>query len=151
MSESPQASVVNLEERGLAYRVRILIRHPSETLDCLTTATGISPKLLQRVGDPRVNPAGTSLPGLYPHSTWSWWEQFRDSRDFSVGVARAIDILAPVGELLGRLRKSGGEILVILELRGERNIGAIIETRELTRMVELGIDFGIEVFPNTNG
>jgi len=150
VSENPQAHAVRPDERGLAYSVRILVRHPSESLDCITTSTGMLPNILHRAGDQRVNPAGKPLSGQFPHSTWSWWEEFRDSRDFSLGVARTIDVLAPAADLLSRLRSSGGEVNVILHLRGERNIGASIRTRELARMVELGIDFGIEVFPHTN-
>lgn len=150
MGQEGKKNVVELEARGLIYSVRVLIRHPTEALECVTTATGISPLLLNKSGDPRTNSRGMPLSGFFPHSTWSWWQEFRDSRDFGSGVARALEILAPAAKCLANLRKSGGQVSVILELRGERNIGDYIRTRELARMAGLGIDFGIEVFPHTH-
>lgn len=149
MSEDPTAGVIQLHEHGLAYRVRIRILHPTEPLDCITASTGVTPTVLQRAGDPRVNPSGKPLHGTFPCSLWGWSEEFRNSRDFSAGVARAIDIIAPIAELVSGLRSSGGQVEVILHLRGDQNIGAIIRSGELARMAALGIDFGIEIFPYT--
>lgn len=144
------SNVVEEYERGLAYTVRIRICHPSDPLDCLTTATGLTPHVQHKKGEPRVTPNGVPLPGTYSDSRWSYSEVTRDSRRFHVGVRRAMDLLEPAAEVLQQLRTSGGRVEIILHLRGERNVGDYIEIPDLKRLADLGINLGVEVFPHTN-
>ena len=140
--------VVDLEDLGLRYRVRILIKHPSEDLNALTLETALAPKLLFTKGAQRFAPNGVMLPGTHAASTWSYWEDFRDSRAFSNGVRSMLDALAPASDSINRLVDGGGEAMLILEFQGHRNIGDAIDRCDLVRMAELGLELGIEVYPN---
>lgn len=139
--------VVKLEDRGLKYRLRILINHPTENLDLITRETGITPKTLSTKGQQRIAPNGSVLPGTYQFSTWGYSRDIRDSRRFGEGIQALLDALAPARDSIHRLRADGGRAMLILELQGERNIGDVLASRDLTRFAEIGLDLGIEMYP----
>jgi hypothetical protein len=60
-SEGPK--VVDLEARGLEYRVRIVIDHPADDLAAFTQLTGLVPGICWTRGQERYVPEGTRLPG----------------------------------------------------------------------------------------
>jgi hypothetical protein len=140
--------VTNLEERGLIYRMRVLIQHPSADLDIITRESGLTPNVANKRGEQRYTLAGTMLPGVYPASSWSYWQDTRHSRSFASGIASVLDRLTPSSSSIRDLRSTGGSAVLILELSGERNIGDVFDGRLLQRMVVMGLDFGIELYPD---
>jgi uncharacterized protein DUF4279 len=149
VGKSRGPGIVDIQDQGLAYRVRLVVNHPSERLEQLTKLTGLTPGLVWVKGEPRFTPAGKPLWGTYDRAAWSYWEDIRNSRNFSEGVARIINALMPARDFLREMHSTGGSSELILELRGERNISDVIDVTDLARLVDLGIDLGIEVYPYT--
>jgi hypothetical protein len=139
--------VVDLEARGLEYRVRVVIDHPADDLAELTRLTGLTPNLCATRGQERFTPKGTRLPGNHPFSIWQYSETFRHSRAFSLGVRKVADALTPAAATLQKICATGGRARLILDFKGHRNIGDVIEATDLARLGQLGVSLGIEVFP----
>jgi hypothetical protein len=139
--------VVDLEARGLEYRVRVVIDHPTDDLAELTQLTGLLPDICATRGQERCAANGTRLPGRHSVSIWQYSETFRHSRAFSLGVRKVADALTPAAATLQRICASGGRAQLILDFKGHRNIGDVIGVADLGRLAQLGVSLGIEVFP----
>lgn len=140
-------NVVDLRARGLKYRVRVVIDHPSDDLAIVTQVTGLVPGLCWTRGEPRFAPNGTRLAGKHQFSRWGYSQIVHDTRAFSLSVRATIDALAPAAEVLQKLYATGGRAQLILDFDGDKNIGDAIPASDLSRLAQLGVSLGIEVFP----
>lgn len=147
MSANGGGNVFNLEDRGLCYRLRVLIKHPTENLEVFSRETGLTPSLCAQRGDQSIGRDGTQLSAVHPTSIWQHTRLVAHSRRFSNGITSLLDALTPAAASIKALRAAGGSADFILELDGTRNIGDVIEAGELRRLAELGLDFGLEVYP----
>jgi len=99
-------------------------------------------------GTPRQTPTGEPLSGTYPVSYWvSRGFEFSCESGFGKQLALAINHLAKVNESLSDFKVSGGTIEIYLQLPGSKNNGDTIDSTLLKKMVDLGVDLLIEVFP----
>jgi hypothetical protein len=57
------------------------------------------------------------------------------------------DALTPAAATLQKICATGGRARLILDFKGHRNIGDVIEATDLARLGQLGVSLGIEVFP----
>lgn len=135
------------DEIGLRYRVRVLLTHPEEDLHNFTQVTGLSPCLYWVKGSKHYAPNGDELSGTHKNSLWSYWVDVENSREFASTIAKVIDILSPGKTAFRNLVTSNGQAMLIIELRGDRNIGDIISPTTMAKLFGLGLSFGIEVFP----
>ena len=101
-------NVVDLEARGLEYRVRVLIKHPTDDLAELTKLTDLTPNICAIRGQERFAANGTRLPGKHSVSIWQYSETFRHSRAFSRGVRKVTDALMPAAAMLQTIFATGG-------------------------------------------
>lgn len=148
MMKGEHGNVVELGARGLKYRVRVVVNHPSDNLVVITQLTGLVPRLCATKGEERFAPNGTRLPGTHQFSTWAYSRTLHDSRVFSQGVRATIDALAPAADLLQRICATGGRAQLILDFEGDKNISDVIAASDLLRLAQLGVSLGIEVFPH---
>lgn len=140
------ALVTNLDEVGLRYRVRILLTHPDADLRHITETTGLSPTAFFRKGSKRYSPNGKELPGVHQYSAWSYWVEVEDTREFAVDIERMIDLLTPGKFAIENLLAANGQAMLIIEFFGDRNIGDVISPSILTKLINLRLSLGIEVF-----
>jgi hypothetical protein len=143
-----QGKVVNLGTRGLKYRVRVVINHPSDNLAIITQLTGLVPLICWTKGEERFAPNGTRLAGKHQFSRWGYSRTLRDSRAFSLGVRATIDALAAAADVLQRICATDGRAQLIIDFEGHKNIGDAITASDLSRLAQLGVSLGIEVYPH---
>jgi hypothetical protein len=140
-------NVFSLGDRGLCYRLRVLIKHPTENLEAFSRETGLMPSICAQRGDQRLGPDGAKLSAVHASSIWQYTRLVAHSRRFSNGITSLLDALTPAAASIQAIRAAGGSADLILELDGNRNIGDEIQGSELRRLAELGLDFALEVFP----
>ena len=129
------------------FEVQLFIKHPSIDPAEITTAVGLEPKNQHRGGDARRTSKGTPLPGVYPDTSWRYCERHHVEKQwFASRIDKLVDRLLPHKDFLLGLRKSGGKTWIIVEFLGDGYFGDEIPLRTLAKLVELGLDFGIEVF-----
>jgi hypothetical protein len=144
-----QGKVVKLQDRGLAYRVRVVVNHPTDNLAVITEVTGLKGICWTR-GEERFTANGKRLPGKHQFSTWGCSRTVRNSRAFSLGVRAMIDALMPAADLLQQIVATGGRAQLILDFEGYKNISDVVRPSDLSRLAQLGMSLGIEVFPDGN-
>jgi hypothetical protein len=87
--------------------------------------------------------------GVWSHPSSSIIQRtLHDSRAFSQGVRATIDALAPAAQVLQGIYATGGRARLILDFEGDKNIGDVIAASDLSRLAQLGVSLGIEVFPH---
>ncbi|QEN90937.1 DUF4279 domain-containing protein [Labrys sp. KNU-23] len=137
----------NSQQDMQRFDVQLFIVHPSIEPDEITAAIGLEPTRQHPAGKPRVTPKGTSLPGVYPDTRWRYSERHHvEEQWFASSVEELVDRLLPHKSFLLGLRESGGETCVIVQFLGDGYFGDEVPLRTLAKLVELGLDFGIEVF-----
>src|SRR6266700_395104 len=82
------------------FSLRILIIHPDMDPSILTKALAITPNLTKTAGQPRRTGAGRRLPGRYPDSIWSYWEEHGRESNFEPRLGALVDRLAPASDFL---------------------------------------------------
>jgi hypothetical protein len=138
------------EDNGLRYSIRLLIKHPSIDPDRITETLGLAPHLSAIAGSERTTPTGTVLPGPHKVSVWSHSFDVKGKRRFFSDVDAMIDRLEPHKALLSAIADGGGNVMLIVHLPGDVNIGSTLRWREMARLANLHVDLGIEVFPEFN-
>ena len=149
-----EKEVVDVQESGLEFSLRVLLKHPRMSLEAITAATGVAPQLTSVLGEPRLAPNGVPLAGTHPLHVWSYWKTYRNQREFQPALVELLDLLEPakpvLSSLYAGLPEEGAYAAVILELQGQQNIGDDITPAVLARLCALGLSLGIEVFPDAN-
>jgi hypothetical protein len=126
--------------------VSVRFRHPTMDLTFLASLLDMSCFRSWIAGSPRQAPSGEALPGTYPESYWVARLEFPSEDGFGKQLLLAIDRLVKAKETLHDFKVSGGKIEIYLQLPGEINNGATIDSALLKTMGELGVDLLIEVF-----
>jgi hypothetical protein len=146
MREVPMDENLNLAGR---HRVRFLVRHPRMDLTFLSNSTGLSPDLNWIYGTERRTPAGNVLPGTHQNSTWSHSVQLKQL-NFASAVEQLLDSIEKAAHELVEVSTGGGTASLVLDLDGRSNIGDSLSPRLLARIAAIGIELGVEVFPNSD-
>jgi hypothetical protein len=137
-------NLVNVRRGSLSVR----FRHPTKTLSYLSELLKLPCFRTWAVGEPRRTPKGGPLDGTYPDSYWVYRTEIQSERGFRNEVIAVLQVLIDVKGAIHDHLTSGGTITVFLQLTGSINNGDEIDSSLLQTMGELGVDFGIEVFPD---
>ncbi|MEW6642141.1 MAG: hypothetical protein AB1586_16670 [Pseudomonadota bacterium] len=129
------------------FYLRLLIKHPTIDPKLITKELGLSPHLAHVVGTERITPMGTKLSGRYEESTWGWAKRVQGRRAFLDDVSDLALQLQKSQHFIASLIAGGGNVTMIVDLPGDVNIGSVLSSVGLKRLADLGIDLGIEVFP----
>jgi hypothetical protein len=102
------------------------------------------------VGEPRLTPAGTKLPGVHKETSWGGELVSSNQRSFFAGVMNLVEQLERHKPFLKRIRSTGGTVAIFVHLPGDVNTGDSISWSDLKKLAALEIDLDVEVFPNFN-
>ena len=128
---------------SFSYRVSLQVRHPDADPRDMVAAFGLQPVRCWAVGEERVTPKGTSLPGTYRESYCVF--DLGDGNDGRLAdfLRRRLEGLEHAAVFIGELRRTGGNVNFFVSWSpGER--GEVFDVELLAAMARLGIDLGIE-------
>lgn len=136
------------EGEAQRFNVQLLIVHPTIDPAEITATLGLQPIIVHRAGTSRMTPAGTSLPGRYPDTRWRYSIRHEvKGQWFRREMAALLDRLDPHKTFLAEVRATGGKAAVMLQFLGDDGyFGDELGRDLLARLVDLQLDFGIEVF-----
>ena len=120
------------------YSVRLLIGHPTMSVDEVTAALEMEPDHSWNAGERKF-----AENMMWNHTSWS-----EDARLFFAEVHEVLVWLHEKQAFVSRLLASGGELQVIVQLPGAINIGDSLKVETMSLAVKLGVSIGVEVFPN---
>lgn len=129
------------------FDVELLVKHPTIDPDVITSTLGLAPGFFHRVGDPRRTPKGTLLDGGYRDTRWRFSTRCEARGQwFVIDVLAFVDRLAPHKDFLHELRRTGGTACLIIQFLDDEYYGDEIGCEALAKIVDLGLDLGIESF-----
>ena len=129
------------------FRVELLVRHPTLTPDEITLALSLEPSIAHRIGDIRTTPKGTVLPGSRPDTRWRHVRRHETTGQwFASKVAELLAELEPHRDFLRALRATGGRAEVIVQFLGDGYFGDALPVPTLSRLADLDLELGLEIF-----
>jgi Domain of unknown function (DUF4279) len=129
------------------FDIELLIIHPTIDPDEITAALGLEPARLHRVGDRRKTPKGTVLQGNYPDTRWRYCVRREVKHQwFADEVAAFVKRLEPHKAFLSHVSTTGGRAILLIQFLGDGYHGDKVPTAVLARLVDLGLDLGLESF-----
>lgn len=133
----------DLDEYGvLIFR----LRHNELDVDELGNKTGFEVALSWRSDD--LQDRGPDLPPRKRGENF-WSSKFPlPEREFSNHINRILDAIKNHQTAFSEFVEAGGKIQIYLQLKGKKNIGDTISSNMAKDLYSLGVDLGIEVFPN---
>ena len=140
-------------EKGLRRRfnVELFIVHPTLDPAEITAALGLQARLEWRAGQLRNTPKGDHLSGYYRDTRWRHSVRHDVNEQwFADRVSNLVDHLAAHKAFLANLKSTGGTACVIVQFIGDGYFGDQVPSQTLAKLVELGLDLGIESFPQAS-
>ena len=128
--------------------VLIRFRHPSKDLTYISSLLDLPCSRSWIAGAPRMTPTGEPLSGTNPDSYWSTELKFPSESGFGEQLRFAINRLKDNEKDLHDFKESGGKVEIYLQLPGSINNGDTIESVDIKKIVGIGVDLLIEVFPD---
>ncbi len=125
--------------------------HLSTLISCQRKSSelGVEAQRSWRRGDLRANPRGKPLPGGGNHA-YSYWGRIFYYRTYDIAgrFDEFVDKVHDHKRFVTRLIKDGGRVKIILTLAGSLHAGFMFHGSTLDKISELGIEIGVEVFPD---
>lgn len=120
------------------YSVRLLITHPNLSVNEITAALGMEPDNSWDAGK-----RNFTKEMRWSHTSWTTGKRlfFDEIHDVLSWLYKKLDFIL-------RMRASGGELQLIVQLPGNINIGDTLKSDTLSIALNLGVIIGIEVFPS---
>lgn len=121
----------------MLYSIRLLIRHPTLSVQAITAYLGVEPSYSWDAGE-----AGRS-DSMWALETWTAGE-----RCFFDELGAVLGWLEGKPTFIKHTRIGGGKVSLIAQLAGRVNVGDELSPETMARASALGVSIGVEVFPN---
>ncbi|WP_156397471.1 MULTISPECIES: hypothetical protein [unclassified Sphingomonas] len=128
---------------SFSYSVSLQVWHPSADPQDIIVGMGLPPKRFWMVGEQRVTPKGTPLPGTYDKSYCVF--DIGDGNDGELAdfLRETLRKLEHAGPFISALRSTGGKLSFFISWSPSGH-GEVFDVELLADMARLGIDLGIE-------
>jgi hypothetical protein len=139
------------EDTPRRFHVELFIKHPAIDPADISAALGLEAHSAQRVGDPRTTPKGTPVSGNYWDTRWRHCVECSvPDQWYAAEVTRLLDRLEPHKAFFANLKSTGGNACVIIHFFSDGYLSDEIPHATLAKLVELGLDLGIECVSQTD-
>lgn len=129
-----------------ACTVNVAARHPAWRSESIAIGLGWEPYSAWSVGDARVTPAGTPLPG-HRDDTMCSFRSLHDDDLVTAAVVATVEHLLSRKGFVEELRATGGTLALNIRLNGRRNTNVDLDPDTLRSIASLGMRFSVECFP----
>lgn len=129
--------------------IRILFRHPTLDPSTITMSLGMQPNSQARVGDIVTTPKGEVLSGTYADTAWSLWRSYKGEPDINASLREFLEPFEQRADAVRDIASGGRAAEVIVSFPGQLYFGGAISADVLRIIACLGLDLGIEVFPDS--
>lgn len=146
-------TVRGLMSQRYQYSVGLRVHHPSIDPRAISRKLKMRPRISWRVGESRVSPAGTSLPGIRNDTYWA--KQITPGGFVKVPTAKIaeatlttlIQRLRPHARFLKGLQQSGGTVAIWISSYSTTNYSFVLEPALIKSVHDLGCELIVDVYP----
>ncbi len=131
-----------------AFRFSVSLRFFTQTVepDEICALLGLKPKWMHRIGEPRVNPKGTLLGGVYEISYCSFRLTQVDGEGLNDMLSRVVQSLTQHKKIFHRIRDGGGRAEFFIGWYSSGNTGDTFDHGLLEKLSDLKIDLALDVY-----
>ncbi|MEF9388674.1 DUF4279 domain-containing protein [Ralstonia solanacearum species complex bacterium KE056] len=130
----------------LSFSVSLRIFTQTVEPDEICKLLGLEPKWKRRIGEPRVNPKGTLLGGVYKRSYCSFSLSRIDDEELHEMLNRVVENLSKNKKLFHRVRDEGGQVEFFIGWYSSGNTADIFGYSLLEKISDLKIDLSFDVY-----
>lgn len=130
-----------------AFKIGLVIKHPHQDLRHISNLIEINSDSVRVAGAQRQTPTGRLVSDVYAENIWSSYNLVEDEKDFVSIVDRFLEHLLRFKESFIQIAATGGSCKIIVQLPGYLNTGLELRSASASKLAELQIDLGLEVFP----
>lgn len=130
------------------FRFAVSLRFFGDSADPaeISTQLGWKPKWNHKIGEPRINPKGVPLGGVYDSSYCSFNLTRLDKEELNETLGRVVQELLHYKELFHRIRADGGRSEFFIGWYSPGNTGDSFDYGLLGKLAELQIDLALDVY-----
>ncbi|WP_081019964.1 DUF4279 domain-containing protein [Ralstonia solanacearum] len=131
-----------------AFRFSVSLRFFTQTVepDEICALLGLKSKWMHRIGEPRVNPKGTLLGGVYEISYCSFRLTQVDGEGLNDMLSRVVQSLTQHKKIFHRIRDGGGRAEFFIGWYSSGNTGDTFDHGLLEKLSDLKIDLALDVY-----
>jgi hypothetical protein len=129
------------------FKVSVVARHLVQSAEEIVSAFGREPRYAWSVGDSRITPNGTQLPGTRQDTMCSF-RFAQDDDQLTQAVTMAVEHLRSHRSFVSELLASGGTLDLNIGFNGQFNSALDLSPETLRSISELGIRISVECFPD---
>ena len=129
------------------FTINVAIRHPAWRSERIAAGLEWEPYSAWSVGDRRVTPTGTELPGVR-QDTMCLFRSVHDDEQVTAAVVAAVEHLLSHRAFVDELTLSGGALTLNIRLNGQFNSNVDLEPDTLNLIGSLGMRMSVESFPD---
>jgi hypothetical protein len=130
----------------LDFRISLRVFHPTMAADDILVVLRLEPAIVHSVGDPRVNPKGVRLEGVYDRTYVCFPLDAHRAATLEETLERVLEgPLAGTDDLTAKLVSSGGTVEFFIGLFCEGNSGIELDAGLLKRLAEKSLSLGFDI------
>jgi hypothetical protein len=129
------------------FTINVAIRHPAWRSERIAAGLALEPYNAWSVGDRRVTPTGTELPGVRQDTMCSF-RSVHDDDQVTSAVVAAVEYLLLHRAFIDELTLSGGALTMNIRLNGQFNSNVDLGPGMLNLIGSLGMRMSVESFPD---
>jgi Domain of unknown function (DUF4279) len=134
------------------YSVGLRIQHPAVDPRAISRSLGMRPRISWRVGEPRVTPVGTLLPGLRRETYWSktitpGGVKVPSGKVAEQTLTKLVKRLSPHRAFLRSLQRTGGTAQFWLSSYSTSNYSFVFTPSLIGLIHDLGCEVIVDVYP----
>ena len=137
-------------KNGFEYHVSLRVVHPTMDPELICKSLNREARYRWKAGAPRQTPKGTPLEGRYKTTYCTFDIGSGSDGELAHCLELAVESLSQYADFLKQLRSSGGEVMFYVFWHPNGDTGEVFDVSLLSKMAELGIDFGLNVFDDRN-
>ncbi|MHA6903609.1 hypothetical protein ACEQ38_23580 [Ralstonia syzygii subsp. celebesensis] len=135
------------------FKYAVSLRFFSKTVDLgdVCSQLKLSPKWLNKMGEPRVSPKGTPLGGVYDCSYCSVGLEPHEAEELHETLERVAVGLMQYKNVFQAIRRDGGRAEFFIGWYSTGNTGDTFDSELLKKLGELEIDLAFDVYGESAG
>ncbi len=129
-----------------SYSMSLRLRHPTESVESLVLDIGVSPIILQSLGEQRQTLSGTLLEGVYEQSYCNYNLARRKPGYFVDELEQWIVRLEDFRDIFSKIKRENGRIDIYVGVFVESTGGFMLSSKAMISLGSLGIDLDVEYY-----
>lgn len=129
------------------FSIVLLIKHPSMNPISISSELRLHPYSCFKAGEQIVTPSGKVMAGKYNHTSWLYKKDLEGDCSFPKELESFVLDIFPAKDFLIKLISENAFCNLCVQFPGDIHQGVSISYAILKKIVELKLNFEIEIFP----